>query len=42
MVGYQSFTGPRCLLPQHCTASQPRRPRSEISPPRKPQNSVHL
>jgi len=27
------------ILPQHYTASQPRRPRVEVSPPWKPQNS---
>jgi len=27
------------ILPQHCTASQPRRPRLETPPPWRPQNS---
>jgi len=29
------------ILPQHHTASEPRRPRLESSPPWKPQNSYH-
>jgi len=45
-VGYQCFGGPCCLhlhpediLPHHYTASQPRRPRLQSSPPLKPQIS---
>jgi len=41
VAGYQHFRGSMDLwnvgiLPQHYTASQPRRPRLEISAPRKP------
>jgi hypothetical protein len=44
VVGYQRFGGPRCLhlqgiLSQHYTASQPRRPRFQSSPPWKTQFS---